>query len=240
MARFESVGFVMTIKVLTPESLVRYDQTKNYLNKESADSLYVPKDTFAISAIKSGSVTTLTLKDESGTHITTINDGIKGDQGIQGVQGVKGDPGNDGFTPTITSSKSGSITTLTITNKNGTSTATINDGVKGDTGLTGPQGPPGTDCTAWTYVSQTSTANLQPKKIYYLGTISSAFSYTLASGNNGDQWCIGFTCGSTAVEITHPSGVKVGDFKVVPNVYNELHILQTNGMKYLVGKGWEN
>lgn len=515
----------MTLKVLTPESLAHYDQTKGYLNKEAADSLYIPKDTFAISATKSGSVTTLTLKDESGTHTTTINDGAKGDRGLQGE---KGDPGADGFTPTITSSKSGSVTTLTITNKSGTSTATINDGAKGNagsdgftptvsasksgtvttltitnktgtttatindgakgdkgnTGSTGPKGttftpsvssagviswtndggltnpsnvnikgPAGTNGTngtnatingvstltinggtevtatqsgstltlglgtsgvkagaygpfvsgycwipnnrgiksttaTWTlvakkaglmrfdyigggeeaydflkvtqndteilntknvaspygghvevtlasgdtivfthsedssnfydgdyaaignftlgntnsnfeaitslnidtyftvtngtytfvpgmaftsvsttvdskgritkatnsyptlfsmadwqaatmpYISQTTTTNLLPGHFYYLGSKTSAFSYTLSGGVNGSIWHFAFTCGSTAVQITHPSGVNVGNFSVTKSALNEICIMQINGNKYLVGKGY--
>ena len=42
---------------------------------------------------------------------------------------VKGEPGTDGVSPTITASRSGKITTLTITDKNGTTQADINDGV---------------------------------------------------------------------------------------------------------------
>ena len=42
---------------------------------------------------------------------------------------VKGEPGTDGVSPTITASRSGKVTTLTITDKNGTTQADINDGV---------------------------------------------------------------------------------------------------------------
>ena len=54
--------------------------------------------------------------------------------------------GEDGVSPTVEVSKTGSVTTIAITDVNGTKTATINDGAKGDKGDkgdTGAQGPQG-------------------------------------------------------------------------------------------------
>lgn len=51
--------------------------------------------------------------------------GLKGDKGEQGIQGVKGD---DGVSPTVTTSKTGKVTTIEITDAKGTHTATVNDG----------------------------------------------------------------------------------------------------------------
>lgn len=51
--------------------------------------------------------------------------GDKGERGLQGVQGVKGD---DGVSPTVTTSKTGKVTTIEITDANGVHTATVNDG----------------------------------------------------------------------------------------------------------------
>lgn len=109
---------------------------------------------------------TLTLYFTDGTHYTTPSirgaqgekgdKGDKGDQGIpgqrgeqgeRGEQGVKGDPG---FSPTATVSKSGTVTTLTVTDEDGTTTAEILDGApgaKGDTGAQGAQGIPGVSPT---------------------------------------------------------------------------------------------
>lgn len=50
---------------------------------------------------------------------------------VGNIQGPKGDPG---VSPTITTSKSGKVTTVTIEDKNGTKTATINDGADGNPG----------------------------------------------------------------------------------------------------------
>lgn len=60
-------------------------------------------------------------------------DGKDGVDGKDGKDGKDGTNGQDGFSPTITSSKSGKVTTLTITDATGTSTATINDGADGTT-----------------------------------------------------------------------------------------------------------
>lgn len=55
--------------------------------------------------------------------------GEAGPAGPTGPAGAAGEPGEDGFSPTVTATKSGTVTTLRITDKNGTRTTTINDGV---------------------------------------------------------------------------------------------------------------
>lgn len=60
-----------------------------------------------------------------------IIEGPKGDKGDKGDPGEKGEPGQngeDGFSPIATVSKSGDTATITITDKNGTTTATVKDG----------------------------------------------------------------------------------------------------------------
>lgn len=71
------------------------------------------------------------------------------------IDGLKqagvGKPGADGFSPVATVTQTDSGAVISITDKNGTSTATVTngkDGVngeKGEQGETGTQGPPGTD-----------------------------------------------------------------------------------------------
>jgi len=51
--------------------------------------------------------------------------------------------GEDGVSPTVEVSKTGSVTTIAITDVNGTKTATINDGAKGDKGEKGDKGDTG-------------------------------------------------------------------------------------------------
>lgn len=49
---------------------------------------------------------------------------------IAGVKGDKGDPGNDGYSPSASVTKSGGISTITITDKTGTTTAQVMDGTE--------------------------------------------------------------------------------------------------------------
>ena len=85
-------------------------------------------------------------RGESGTTFTpAINDGvlswtnnggavnpdpvtIKGDKGDTGSTGPAGADGNDGYSPTATVEKFGDTAVITITDKNGTTTATVTDG----------------------------------------------------------------------------------------------------------------
>lgn len=58
-------------------------------------------------------------------------DYFDGEPGYTPVKGVDYFDGKDGVSPTVATSKSGKVTTVTITDKNGQKTATINDGVDG-------------------------------------------------------------------------------------------------------------
>lgn len=57
--------------------------------------------------------------------------GDTGDQGPTGPKGEKGEKGDNGISPTISTSKKGKVTTITITDSTGTKIATINDGADG-------------------------------------------------------------------------------------------------------------
>lgn len=87
-----------------------------------------------------------TLKGEQGPQGERGPQGEQGSQGEQGIQGEQGPAGPagpagadgaagpagaDGFSPTITVSKSGKVTTITATDKNGTTTSEIKDGADG-------------------------------------------------------------------------------------------------------------
>lgn len=64
-------------------------------------------------------------KGDKGEKGDTGNTGATGAQGIQGVQG------EPGYSPTVEISKTGKVTTVTITDENGAHTFTINDGMDG-------------------------------------------------------------------------------------------------------------
>lgn len=70
-------------------------------------------------------------KGEKGDKGDTGAKGEKGDQGVQGLKGDKGEQGvkgDDGVSPTVSTSKTGKVTTIEITDAKGTHTATVNDG----------------------------------------------------------------------------------------------------------------
>lgn len=76
----------------------------------------------------------MTIADASSVHTFDVMDGTDGQPGEQGA---------DGVSPAATVSKSGNVATITIIDKNGTTTAQISDGAKGETGATGPKGDTG-------------------------------------------------------------------------------------------------
>lgn len=66
--------------------------------------------------------------------------GIQGEQGPQGIQGpagADGTDGADGFSPSATVVKSGSVAIISITDKEGTTTAEVSDGEDGADGADG-------------------------------------------------------------------------------------------------------
>lgn len=84
--------------------------------------------------------------------------GPRGEQGVQGIQGIQGEAGpqgetgpqgpngQDGFTPTIALTNVEDGVEIAVTNKDGTTTATVYNGQQGiqgpigETGATGPEG----------------------------------------------------------------------------------------------------
>lgn len=62
-------------------------------------------------------------------------EGPQGPTGATGATGQTGPAGADGYSPTATVSKSGDTATITITDKNGTTTAQVSDGAAGADGF---------------------------------------------------------------------------------------------------------
>lgn len=80
---------------------------------------------------------TITFDDETTETFTVTNGakGDKGDTGNTGSTGPQGESGSDGFSPIATVDKVDHTTTITITDKNGTTTAEVYDG-SGDEAVT--------------------------------------------------------------------------------------------------------
>ena len=79
--------------------------------------------------------------------VKTVNNQEPDENGNVEVIGNNGKDGVDGVSPTVTTSKSGKVTTIKITDKSGTKTATINDGADGTNGTNGTNGKDGTSVT---------------------------------------------------------------------------------------------
>ena len=87
-----------------------------------------------------GSSATVTKTVDQQTGAVTITFGIpKGDTGEAGQDGA------DGYSPAASVSKSGKTVTVTITDKNGTTTETVQDGEDGEDGQDGAPGADGAD-----------------------------------------------------------------------------------------------
>ena len=110
------------------------------LNGKTYDSFAGADGRDGVSATHSWSGTTLTITSASGTSSANL----KGDTGSNGKDGSNG---ADGVSPTVAVSKSGKVTTISITDKNGIKTATINDGADGSAGKDGSNGKDGTSVT---------------------------------------------------------------------------------------------
>lgn len=134
--------------------------------------------------------------------------GVKGETGSQGPQGLKGDTGPkgaDGKSPTVSVSKSGNTTTITVNNPDGTKTSqTVKDGTNGTPGKDGATGK-----TTYFHVKysndggKTFTSNSGETVGDYIGTYTdfveadsnSVSSYTWAKikGAQGDRGATGAT-----------------------------------------------
>lgn len=109
----------------------------------------------AVEAVENG--TKVTITDQTGDKTFTVKNGEKGVQGVPGIQGetgATGEKGADGFSPTVTVAKKGTVTTVTMTDASGTTTAEILDGAKGDKGDAGYTPIKGTDY--WTSADVTA------------------------------------------------------------------------------------
>ena len=109
------------------EVIITPVETDSYII-ESADDPELIIDTISGPKGDTGATGPQGPKGDTGPQGPQGPKGDTGSQGPQGPQGPKGDTGADGFSPIATVTKSGDTATITITDKNGTTTAQISDG----------------------------------------------------------------------------------------------------------------
>ena len=142
--------------------------------------------------------------EDGGSNVVTFSDGktlavkngTKGSTGTAGKDGQAGKDGNDGFSPTVTVSKVGKITTIAITDKNGTKTATIKDGEDGASGSGGGgTGEDGEDGIGIASIVQTtkSTEDDGINVITVTLTDGSTHTFEVQNGSKGSTGKDGYT-----------------------------------------------
>ena len=174
-----------------------------------------------------------TYTDYTVSDSTSVSDytwakikGNNGDPGKDGVNGKDGADGKDGVSPTVSITKSGDTTTITITDKEGTHTQTVKDGTNGTPGTPGADGK-----TPYLHLKYsddggaTFTADSGETPGAYIGTYTdfteadstSVSDYTWAKikGNKGDTGI-----GIQAVDVlyrTASSDTELSDSEMPPN-----------------------
>lgn len=125
-----------------------------------------------------------TTTGAAGTNASVVNQGTASAAQLaftipKGDKGDKGDDGAAGYSPTATVSKSGDTATITITDKNGTTTASISDGQDGAAGAPGQ--------SATIAVDSTSTLPAgSPATVTNVGTQSAArLAFGIPKGDTG-------------------------------------------------------
>lgn len=148
---------------------------------------------------------------------TTTKAGITTYSSPSCIQGNSGTNGKDGISPTVAISKTDGSTTITITDKNGTHSQVVKDGVNGTPGATGADGK-----TSYFHVKysndggKTFTPNNGEEVGTYIGTYSdfkiedstsvSAYTWAKIKGEQGEQGVQGVKGNDgTSVKITAKS-----------------------------------
>lgn len=135
--------------------------TANILNGEDGRDGIDGKDgtdgeaaTISVGTTTTGSPGTNASVTNSGTESAAVFDftiprgetgatgapGKDGKDGSDGKDGKDGQNGQDGYSPIATVTKNGGTATITITDKNGTTTAAVSDGTNGTNGTNGQDG----------------------------------------------------------------------------------------------------
>jgi len=161
---------------ITPSEFEQYEQalqdglTEVNDKLDAIDTALIEVDNLDIDANKVDTTTTITITDKTGTTKSVqILDGINGTNGRDGVDGKDG---VDGYSPIANVIKSNDVATITIIDKNGTTTATIKDGKDGVDGHDGIDGTNGRDG----YVQYTAGDNITLNNNVISATIPSTYA----------------------------------------------------------------
>ena len=157
----------------------------------------------------------ITITDVDGTTTANVFNGARGEKGEQGEQGIQGNPGADGFSPIATVTKTGDTATISITDKTGTTTASISDGTDGTNGTNGQDGF--SPIATVTKTGDTATISITDK----IGTTTASISDG-TNGTNGTNGQDGFSPianvsqsgGVTTISITDKIGTTTSSITI--------------------------
>lgn len=148
------------------------------------------------------------LLDDGSSYIT---EPLKGADGRDGTDGV------DGFSPIATVTKSGDTATISITDKNGTTTASVSDGTDGVDGQDGADGADGEDGNGIVSITKTATVGLvDTYTILFTDGTTTTFDVTNGANGSGsvaDVWVDGISVldGDTAkIDLTGKADIDKG------------------------------
>lgn len=162
-----------SVDVLNDENIgVDVDKGKAYLIEYGSDLPYVTRaDEGKVLQVVSGE---WAAAEFAGIDESALQSAV--DEAIESAKEDGSFNGEDGFSPVVSASKSGTVTTITITDKNGTKTATIKDGADGKDGSNGQDG---------TSVTITSVSGSSVDGANNYVTFSDGTTLTVKNGSKG-------------------------------------------------------
>lgn len=157
----DRTGYIYGDYIEVPDDIITYREACRAYAEECGRIVDAVKFDVGAKVTQDEDGATIYITDPFGTTKAKVYNGAtgpQGEQGLQGIQGPKGEtgargpegpqgnPGETGATgkaghsPSVTATKSGTVTTISV---DGKAIATVNDGEKGDTGPQGVKGDPG-------------------------------------------------------------------------------------------------
>lgn len=157
----DRTGYVYGDYIEVPDDIITYREACRAYAEECGRIVDAVKFDVGAKVTQDEDGATIYITDPFGTTKAKVYNGATGPQGEQGPQGIQGPKGETGargpegpqgnpgetgvagaagHSPSVTATKSGTVTTISV---DGKAIATVNDGEKGDTGPQGVKGDPG-------------------------------------------------------------------------------------------------
>ncbi len=176
-------GDTATISITNKEGTTKTVQVKDGIDGQQGET--GPANTLSIGTVTKGENASATITGESPNQ--TLNLVLpKGDKGDKGNTGATG---SDGYSPSASVTQLSGGATITITDKTGTTTATITSGEQGPTGPAGKDGKDGKDGTNGTNatINGVSTLTLTAGTNISLDQQGSTLTINATGGSGGSS-----------------------------------------------------